>query len=46
MKHLGVKEIHVKTLAGKTLTLEVETADTIKKIKEKIQDLEGIPTEM
>jgi len=36
-------QIFCKTLTGKTITLEVTHDDTIKCIKEKIQDKEGIP---
>ncbi len=38
-------QIFVKTLTGKTITLEVEPSESIEVVKQKIQDKEGVPPE-
>jgi len=38
-------QIFVKTLSGKTMTLDAEPSDSVESIKSKIQDKEGVPAD-
>ena len=41
----GSTPIFIKTLQGKTITLDITDADTVSSVKDKIRDIEGIPSD-
>lgn len=41
----GSAPIFIKTLQGKTITLDITDADTVSSVKDKIRDIEGIPSD-
>lgn len=41
----GSKQIFIKTLQGKTITLDVNDGDSVSSVKDKIRDIEGVPAD-
>ena len=39
-------QLYIKTLTGKTITLDVSPSDTVITVKQKIQDKEGMPADV